>query len=320
MHETSARTRHFSEFYGCDDDRGGAEPGSTRPLWLVVGNCQAEALRLVIDGVEGRPYATVRMPPVHELEPSDLPALRRQLRKASVLLCQPIRPGYRELPLGTDELAAELPPGARVVRWPVIRYAGLHPFQAIVRHPADRSVVPPVVPYHDLRTVVAARDGRSDTAEWDVAVDPQGFVAVANASQAELAHREARQCDVGISDVLREYGAGAAHTINHPGNRVLTELGRRILRTLDVDLPVDEPYTTLLGSVTAPLERRVLDALHLTAPARPGWVMNGEALQPDAVHRAQLQWYRDNPDFVGLALARHAHTLDMLGLGSANAA
>ena len=311
----SARTRHFGDFYGGDQN-----VDTTRPLWLVVGNCQAEALRLVIDGVGDRPYATVRMPPVHELETSDLPALRRLLRRTAVLLCQPIRAGYRELPLGTDELAAELPPTARVVRWPVIRYAGLHPFQAIVRNPADRSIVPPVVPYHDLRTVVAARDGKSEDDEWDVVVDPDGFVAVADASRAELAHREGLQCDVGISDVLGEYGAEAAHTINHPGNRVLTELGRRLLRTLDVDLPVAEPTRTLLGSVVAPLEGRVLAALHLTAPERRRWSTNGQELEPDRVHRAQLRWYRDNPDFVPLALARHARTLDLLGLGPTGAA
>ncbi|GLP78213.1 hypothetical protein TUM20983_53230 [Mycobacterium antarcticum] len=313
MHVPSARTRHFGAFYGIDD------LDASRPLWVVVGNCQAEALRLVLDGVADRPYATVRMPAVHELEPSDLPALRRLLGRAAVLLSQPIRDGYRELPLGTAELAAELPGSARVVRWPVIRYAGLHPFQAIVRNPADRSVTPPVVPYHDLRTVVAARDGRSETDPWDVPVAPEAFVAVAEASRAELARRE-EQCDVGISDVLIPSGADAAHTINHPGNRVLTELGRRVLRTMDVDLPIGERAGTLLGSVIAPLERRVLTALNLTAPDRRTWRSGTDELEPDVVHRAQLQWYRDNPDFVPLALARHAGTLDLLGLGPPAAA
>ena len=322
VQETSARTRHYGDFYGV----GEPPIDDAAPLWLIVGNCQAEALRQVIDGAgaagdpDGRPYVTVRMPPVHELERSDLPALHGLLRRASVLLSQPIRTGYRDLPLGTDEMAAKLPRSARVLRWPVIRYAGLHPFQAIVRNPADRSVVPPVVPYHDLRTVIAARDGRSDGDEWDVPVNPEAFVAVADASRAELARREQAQCDVGVSDVLRQYGVEAAHTINHPGNRVLTELGRRVLRALDVDLPVTEPARTLLDSVVAPLERRVLDALDLATPERLRWTMNGVELEPSEVHRAQLQWYRDNPEFVSLALTRHRATLDLLGLGSTPAA
>lgn len=316
MHQISARTRHFGDFYGL------GKPQSTerRPLWLVVGNCQAEALRIVLDGVGDRPYETVRIPPVHELDRADLAPLHDLLRRAAVLLCQPIRPGYRELPLGTDELSSELAPAARVIRWPVIRYAGLHPFQAIVRHPADRSVVPPVVPYHDLRTVVAARDGKAADDEWDPFTSEAGFVAVAQASEAELARRERLQCDVGISDVLSHSGVDAAHTINHPGNHVLTELGRRVLSAMDVAHSVPNPPMTLLDSVTAPLDGRVLAARGITAAARPNWHSEGRELRPDDVHRAQLQWYRRHPDFVDLAIARHGSTLDLLGLGTARAA
>lgn len=274
----------------------------------------------MLDRVDDRAYSTVRMPPVHELERSDLGPLRDLLGRAAVLLCQPIRAGYRDLPVGTDELAAEMSSTARVIRWPVIRYAGLHPFQAIVRHPADMSVVPPVVPYHDLRTVVAARDGKSIDDEWDVEVDAAAFVAVAEASQAELARRERLACDVGVSDALPRNGAGAAHTINHPGNGVLTELGRRVLVALDVAREIPEPESTLLGSVIAPLDRRVLSARGIVAPDRLTWLSHGTEFAPDDVHRAQLQWYRENPDYVGLAMARHAQTLDLLGLGTASAA
>ena len=284
----------------------------------MVGNCQAEALRLVLDGVPDRPFSTVRMPPVHELEQADMRPLHDLLAKAAVLSCQPIRDGYRDLPLGTAELAAHLPPTARVIRWPVIRYAGLHPFQAIVRRPSDRSVVPPVVPYHDLRTVVAARRGLSVDEEWDVDVADAGFVAVAEASQAELARREALQCDVAVSDVLGRSGAEAAHTINHPGNGILTELGRRVLAAGGVTATVPTPARTLLGSVIAPLESRVLRARGIDAPGRTDWSFEGTTISPADVHRAQLQWYADNPDFVELAIARHARTLDLLGLGTAS--
>ena len=315
MHQPSPRTRHYGGFYRVDPPRD----DESRPLWLVVGNCQAEALRLVLDGVEDRPYTTVRMPPVHELERSDLEPLRALLGRAAVLLCQPIRDGYRDLPLGTAELAAELPSTARVVRWPVIRYAGLHPFQAIVRHPADRSVVPPVVPYHDLRTVVAARDGKTVDDDWDVEVDDAAFVAVAEASQAELARREALHCDVRVSDVLGPSGAHAAHTVNHPGNGVLAELGRRVLSAMGVPRSVPVPAGTLLGSAIAPLEPRVLKARNIVAPGRVDWWFDGTEIRPGDVHRTQLQWYYDNPDYVGLAVERHAHTLDLLGLGTASA-
>ena len=68
MHELSPRTRDFGDFYGLNalaDDR-------SQPLWLIAGNCQAEALRLILDGVADRSYSTVRIPPVHQTERSDL--------------------------------------------------------------------------------------------------------------------------------------------------------------------------------------------------------------------------------------------------------
>lgn len=308
--DDAARRWHYRDFYRPP----GAAPATSAPLWLVVGNCQAEALRLILDAVPQRPYRTARIPPVHELERSDLSHLDELLNETAVLICQPIRDDYRDLPIGTAQLTERLPVGAKVVRWPVIRYAGLYPFQAIVRHPADRSVTPPPVPYHDLRTILAARDGRSADDAWDVEVSAAQLLAVAEASRDELARRERAHTDVGVSDVLMRHGADAAHTVNHPGNGVLTELAERVLRHQNVTLSVDPPPRTLLGSISAPLEARVLTALDIDAPPRPNWQDAHGTLRPDEVHAIQMRWYQANPDYIALALERHAGTLDLLGM------
>lgn len=279
-----------------------------------MGNCQAEALRQVLETVEDRPYRTVLVPPVHELTAEDLPHLDALLGEAQVLVSQPIRPNYRDLPLGTEEMAGRLPAGARVVRWPVIRYAGLYPFQAIVRRPSDRSITPPGVPYHDLRTVVAARSGRAPADPWDVDVAADRFVAAAEASRATLAAREHRDTDVAVSDVFASCGADACHTINHPGNPVLIELARRVLDAAGVRRAVGAVDRTLLGSVYAPLESRVLDALHLSAPARTEWTLESRRLSIQEVHEVQMRWYSDNPDFLDLAVERHGEMMEILGL------
>jgi hypothetical protein len=308
------RTRHYGEFYGHPDiDR----PGS-QPLWLVIGNCQAEALRQILDTVCDRPFRTVRVPPVHELTTDDLPHLARLLRQAAVLLSQPIRTDYRGLPLGTGQLAAAAGPTATVLRWPVIRYAGLYPFQVIVRRPADRSVVPPPVPYHDLRTISAALQGRTAKDPWDVEVEPARFRTVAQMSRSTLAERERRDTDVGISDMLPSAGCDAAHAINHPGNTVLAALANRILGALGVPKHVSPADKPLLGSVYVPLEQRVLAALHLDGPgrARTHWWYDGRQLDSDWVHRVQMHWYQGNADFLQLAVERHRSTMDALGLST----
>ena len=147
-----------------------------------------------------------------------------------MLLSQPIRPGYRDLPIGTDDVAAGMPDDAVVLRWPVVRWSGLEPFSAIVRDPDEPSADPPVVPYHDLRTLAQA--ARSGTGAWDVEVSAETIRAMAQDGLAELRRREQEGTDVAVSDLLLEQGAEAMHTLNHPGNPVLLRLAERVLDEL----------------------------------------------------------------------------------------
>ncbi|MGB3770098.1 MAG: WcbI family polysaccharide biosynthesis putative acetyltransferase [Rhodococcus sp. (in: high G+C Gram-positive bacteria)] len=308
--EPSGRTRHYGEFYGIDD------VPSDRPLWIVLGNCQAEAVRVMLSTVQDAPFHAVRMPPVHELEASDIDSLRRLASHAGMLIAQPIRDDYRDLPVGTSQVAQMLPKDAGVVRWPVFRYSGLYPFQAIVRHPGDPSATPAGAPYHDLRTVLAAAAGADADDEWRIQVRPEALRANAEASLAELSRRERRDCDVAISDVISSQGAAAAHTINHPGNDVLADLAARVLDAAGIAGTPTDPGRVLLNSVHTPLESQVVDGLGLDAAPRPEWTIDGDILSANVIHRRQLQWYAEHPEFVEAALMRHADTVALLGTGN----
>ena len=293
------RRLHYGEFYGlrplpADDGR---------PLLVVHGNCQAESLRVLL----GASMRSVRVPPVHELERDDLPHLRRTLAHASVLLSQPIRRDYRELPLGTGQVTAALPPGAQTVLFPVMRYAGLFPFQAIVRSPAGD---PPVAPYHDLRTLVQSVTG---TAPGHAAT-ATAYRAVAEQSLQELRSRERRHGLVPVSDLVPRAGVDAAHTVNHPGNTVLRGLAERVLDRLGRPAAVPDPGRTLLDAVHAPLAADVLEALGIDAQPREHWVLAGKAVPDDVVRDGQLQWYGEHPEAVAAGLERHAGTLRLLAL------
>ncbi len=291
------RRAHYADFY--DGPPGGA------PLALVHGNCQAGSLRVLLAGSPTFPYHAVRMPPVHELTADDLPAL---LPRTALLASQPVRDGYRDLPLGTAQLAACLPRGAQVVRWPVIRYAGLQPYTVIVRHPSDMAAVPPVVPYHDLRTLAVAAGVRHTGAPG-----PAELRAAAATSVAELARRERLATDVGVSDVLVGLGAEAAHTLNHPGNPVLLTLARRVQEAAGVPADAADPGRALLGGIRAPLEAPVLDALGLDAEPRPHWLVDGRPVADGEVRAAQLDWYATHPAWVAAGLERHAERMALLG-------
>lgn len=292
------RRLHYGEFYGL------ARSADDRPICLVWGNCQAEALRIVLSSAEDLPYRTMRVPPVHELEIGDLEYVERAVDAAAVLVSQPIRSGYRGLPIGTSDMLARSNSPSTSIVWPVVRYGGLYPFQVIVRHPSNPSAVPPGVPYHDLRTILGA---------WDKGVSAAAVRAAAEWSIDELARRERKHCDIGVSDTLASFGARAAHTINHPGNEVLLELGRRILERLGCSNPVP-PQRELLGMIRAPLEDGVIDALRLDAQVRETWTVDGAPVGQEWIRKVQTRWYAEHPEFVDAAVARYGDLIDILGL------
>lgn len=289
-----SRREHYRDLYDGPQRDG-------RPLAVVHGNCQAEALRVLLDGSPDWPWQAVRVPPVHELEEADLPAVDALLRSTSLLLAQPVSDGYRGLPLGTAEVAGRLAPCAQVLRWPVVRDAGLHPWQAIVRAPDGAE--PPIVPYHDLRTLTGREPHAPD------------LVAAAEQSRAELAGREARDCDVAVSDLLPGLGAQAFHTIDHPGNELLLGLAHRVQAALGVAPDAAEPGRVLLGGVRTPLEAPVLAARGFDLGAvREHWLVDGAPVGAGVVAEAHRRWYADRPDVVEGGQRRYADRLGLLGL------
>ncbi|RBY90218.1 hypothetical protein DQ244_12175 [Blastococcus sp. TBT05-19] len=289
----TGRRQHYAHFYGLLP-----LPRDDRPLVLVHGNCQAESLRVLVDG-DASPVRTVRVPPVHELTAADLPHLDRLLAEIDVLVSQPVRSGYRDLPLGTAEVLARARRRPAAVVVPIIRWAALHPFQVIVRSPAGD---PPLVPYHDLRTLTLAA-GRPALPEIPSAAAVR---AVRDLSVRELTVRQERHGSLDVVDLLHEARSAAAHTVNHPGNAVLAGVAARILSAAGFPGTVVDPGRTLLDSVHTPVLPQVLEALRLDGRSGADWVVSGTRVPDDAVRDAQLRWYADHPGVAEAGLARHA--------------
>jgi hypothetical protein len=270
---------------------------------MVHGNCQAESLRLALDGPD---LATVRVPPVHELTREDLPHLTRLLRQLTVLVSQPVHDGYRELPLGSRELAAQLDPGATQILVPVIRFAGLYPTQAIIRPPSDRSLVPPLVPYHDLRILLRA----AGHVDWPT-LTPDKVRRIARFSSDELRRRELTYDTVPVSDLFDAPSFEQMRTINHPGNPVWERVAQRVRERLGLGhgRALTRP---LLNLVHAPREPAVIEAFALDALPDPDWHVDGAAVGPAELGEVHLAWYRQHPDAVAAGLRRHAPTLEIL--------
>ncbi|WP_298888755.1 WcbI family polysaccharide biosynthesis putative acetyltransferase [uncultured Serinicoccus sp.] len=295
------RRRHYGGFYGLEE-----LPATGRPRLAVFGNCQAEALRVALDTADV--LDTVRMPPVHELEEADLAHLDRLLAWVDVLVAQSVADDYRGMPLGTDQVATRLRPGARVVAAPNYFFTGLYPEQVLVRHPDVED--PPVVPYHDVRRLARA-------AGWDGPWEAPATLVreLAADSLAELERRERAQESLRISDVVRTAGAAAGRTVDHPGNEVLLALARRVLEDV---LPgsgaaVQDPGRVLLASVATPLSRGVLEALDLRGEPREGWLVDGEAVSDDEVGDAHDEFYARHPRVVEVGVQKKEDLLRRWG-------
>ncbi len=286
--------RHYAQFY-C------LEPLPThdgRPLVLVHGNCQAESLRVLI-GTADSPVRTVRIPPVHELAEDDLPYLHKLLGQSDVVVSQPVRPGYRGLPVGTADVLGVAGPDCRLVMVPVIRWAALHPFQVIVRSPAAGE--PPIVPYHDLRTMALAVGGGPVPAPRAATVR-----AVRDVSVRELAERQRRHATIDVVDLLLQAGLQACQVINHPGNLVLRGAAQRILDRLGLPWEVPDPGRVLLNSVHAPVSGPVIKALGLEGEETTTWRIHDQSVSEEQVREAHLGWYRRHPEVARQGLQRHA--------------
>ncbi|SED12851.1 hypothetical protein SAMN04489844_3732 [Nocardioides exalbidus] len=273
-----------------------------RPLLVIVGNCQAESLRLLLDAGDVR---TLRLPALHEMTSADVVALHGLLSRADLLVAQPTSDDYRGLPLGTSQLRAVLPPSARVALVPSLRYAGLHPFHLLVHPPDLDRPDPPVVPYHDIRTVLAADDLRAGrTARAPLGLTSAAVHAVAAASVGELSRRERAHGTVVVSDLLTRPTADTMRTINHPGNALLEPVAARLRAALGLDACAPAVERPLLTSIHAPLHPEVVAAHGLDVPPTADWTVEWRRIAPGTVEAAHLAWYRARPEMLDAALAR----------------
>lgn len=290
---------------------GAADLGD-RPLLVVHGNCQAEALRVLCSAALGDDVTSVRLPPVFELEAADMDDFVALIRRTSYFVTQPIVDDYRGLPLGSAQVRALLPESATSVTVPVMRWAALHPTQVVVRAPGVGD--PPVVPYHDLRVLVAA--SRGDRTVDLVQPSPAAVRAVRDISREQLRIRQDHHDTVDAVAEFEAAGGAATWTINHPQNEVLRGVAARILERLGVAADVADPGRVLLSTTMAPVSGATLAALDLKGEQRSSWVNQGRDITEEEVSAGQLAWYAENPQVVAAGLRRHAQTLNALGIAA----
>lgn len=297
--EVDPRTKHYGVFYGLEDL-------PDRPFAVIHGNCQAEALRVALEAADAEGPFCVRVPAVHELVENDVPHLQRVYGAASILVTQPVRDGFRGLPVGSQEVEALLGQDATTVRIPVLWWSSLHPYQFLSRNAEVPD--PPLVPYHDLRTVARAAD--LPVPEF---TDDQ-LRAVANGTATELRRREEEFKALRGDDLFEKAGSRATNTVNHPGNPVLLGMAGRILDELGSPESAVDPGRELLRSIFTPIEERTLVALEIDGEPREQWVLDGRPTPREEVDQVHRDWLQQHPAALTLAVETARRRCSDLGV------
>ncbi|HEY2141445.1 MAG TPA: WcbI family polysaccharide biosynthesis putative acetyltransferase [Solirubrobacteraceae bacterium] len=293
---------------------------------VVVGNCQAKALEMML--ATNREFTDrfefVSFPAVHEIPEGMVAELHRAVAGAAVVIPQRVDDGYRDgIGLGTETLRG-IATTSNVVRWPSVYWAGYFPDLFYMRDATGQPVLDGPFDYHDQSILTAYHSGLDVTGTCRLLEDPElpsGARAWAASATAELEIR-GKDCDVEVASLIASEFRDRLlfFTMNHPANALLGSMAQQITELVGVSGRVDHRQipSEVLGSTFYPLHANHVRALELRFGSRSeadgtqfrirGITYDG----PQAV-RAFFDYYDSNPQLVELNLDRtRQDVLDVL--------
>lgn len=285
--------------------------GTDRPLWIVHGGPQADPLRRLLFSAADAPYTVASTPSADSVSDEEVRYLRRLVAQADALITEPLPAGYLGKPVGVDDLVPLLRPGTPVITFPRVHFEGLHPYQVGVT--PGGTATPPIVPYHDLRTIAAVSGHTDREKAWGGGASARSLRECAAWSLVRMRLTEA-STDIRVADGVRSAGASAVHTVDRPGNALLTQIARDVQGALGVSVGVPESKLDLLGQCRVPVSAEVAEALGFAAPATNTWSVYGKELTIEEVDEKQTRWYHDHPGILRTLLAHQHARMDLLGV------
>jgi hypothetical protein len=301
----------------------GEQRQSGSPLCIVYGNCQAEAIRVLLDNSPSfrACFRTQPIRAVHTVDHRTIPEVRKAVASASLIVSHPVRDGYHGFPVGSEEILASAGEGCRRVTVPALYYDGLYPFHVYVRGPDGRAPAAPLSVYHDLRIIYCAARGwdlQTSLSWWrEFVPSPEGVRQVAAGAREHLCAHEA-ELDVHVAPLLTapDLHADSFLTVNHPTNAALDRVVAGVHAHLGLTHTPSTLSDELLGELRAPLEPAVVAALGLTAQERRAWQIKGTAVTQEDLLGEHLAWYAGRRELVDAGAEQNAARMRQLGLAA----
>jgi hypothetical protein len=282
---------------------------------VVVGNCQAQALEMMLGTNDSftKRFEFVSFPPVHEIPDTMVPELHNAVAAATVVILQRVDDGYRDgVGLGTETLA-RIAGAATVVRWPSLYWAGYFPDLFYLRNGTGQPVIDGPFDYHDQSILLAYDSGLDVTETCRLLEDPERSSEAqtwAANSTAELDVRS-QACDVHVASfIASEFRAKLLFfTMNHPTNQLLGFVAQRITDLIGIPGRVDHRLIPdeVLGSTFYPLHANHVCALDLDFVTKFGaghvpYRIRGITYEPAEAVQAFFDYYAAHPQLVALNL------------------
>lgn len=277
---------------------------------VVVGNCQASALELMLETSTAfsERFELVRFPPVHEFPAELIPELHEAVADAALVIPQRVDENYRDgIGLGTETLA-RIARGS-VIRWPSVYWAGYFPDLFYLRNADHTPVLDGPFDYHDRAILGAYASGLSVAAACARLEDPElpsDAEQWAARATAELAIR-GRECDVDIAPFIasRFRDELLFYTMNHPTNVLLAFIAQRIIELLGLpgQVAAESMPGEVLESTFYPLHANHVRALGLRFGAELGagrtpFRIRGVLHEPPVAVRMFYDYYDERPQLV----------------------
>lgn len=219
----------------------------------VHGNCQASAIGWTLQ--ESQPHWDIQSREVHTFDVASsevYEAYREQVRRADLILAQPISDGYRDVEfLSLSWLRANKSSDATIAVFPSIYFRGYNPFSF------DLHMDGHIMGYHDVHVADMFLAGVSSEECHHRIASPSFFTR--DFAQSEffrnlrtLARREqAAAVDAFASPfILNHYDQELLfHTFNHPGRSVMCSVINQLMRVAGLDVTIAASGPSYLNNI-----------------------------------------------------------------------
>lgn len=209
---------------------------------VFTGNCQASALTQLVHFLEPK-IDVITAPPVYDIPAFSSEKTKEDILSADFIFAQRVSEDHGAEYIRPSQLQ-KLASGRHLI-WPNIYFDGYFPGIRYMYSENGTKVTGPISDYHFDQIENSWRSGKTALEAHQTftsnAEPSNGITLPAEESLSRLKTRE-RVCDITISDFIEERFKTESlfYSMNHPKNSVLFETLKRMMKSSNIEIPIED--------------------------------------------------------------------------------